>query len=262
MTKIIKLELNVRTLTLLLSVLSMAVCHTLPAADLRTGAQDSSPKYYLEGTQMKGLCVDLIKAVERTDPTLKFTGYDRFVPLPRIEEGMASDPAAYDVFFGLIKSPAREAKFNFIDIPLYQTSLKLAARADDAIEVKSFDDIRKLGDEGSILAVRGTAHVAFLQQQGGLKIDAGANTTADDLIKLVNHRGRFVFNTNISLAHEIKRQKLEGKIRIIPATFHAEPQYLAVSKTLPPDTIAKLKSALARLESSGELSKIFSTYFH
>jgi len=248
-------------LTMPLSLLAIAVCLTLSAADLRTGAQDSSPKYYLDGTQMKGLCVDLIKAVERADPSLKFTGYDRFVPLPRIEEGMASNPAAYDVFFGLIKSPAREAKFNFIDIPLYQTSLKLAARADDPVDVKSFDDIRKLGDEGSILAVKGTAHVTFLQQQGGLKIDEGAHTTSDDLIKLVNHRGRFIFNTNISLAYEIKRQKLEGKIRIIPATFHAEPQYLAVSKMLPPDTVAKLKSALAKLESSGELSKIYEAYF-
>jgi len=49
--------------------------------DLKTAAQNSSPKYYmLEDISMRGICVDIIQAIEHADPEIHITGYHEFLP--------------------------------------------------------------------------------------------------------------------------------------------------------------------------------------
>lgn len=228
------------------------------AIDLVTGAQDSAPKYYVENGKMEGLCVDIMKAIEAIDPELKFRGYDRFYPISRLEEDLAH--GANHVFFGMIRTPKREARFTFVDIPLYHTNTRLAVRSDDPVAVSSLLDLSKLGKDGIVLVVHGTAHAEFLAQQGGLSIDAGASTTAQNIRKLMAGRARFMYHTDLTLAHELRRNKLAGKIRVLPLTLKSEAQYLAVSNTVPPEVVDRLRRALSTLHEKGELARLRSYY--
>lgn len=51
------------------------------AMDAHTAAQDSQPKFIKEGSAMTGLCIDIFKALKRTDPDLKVPPFNGF-PLP------------------------------------------------------------------------------------------------------------------------------------------------------------------------------------
>src|SRR5689334_18894195 len=122
--------------------------------DIRTAAQDSQPKFIKEGSAITGLCIDIFKALERTDPDLKFSALTSFTPLPRTESQLAE--GTLDVICGLASTKERKEKFDVIDIPVYTTHLTLAARKDEAADIKTFDDIRKLGPEAVVLTVTQT----------------------------------------------------------------------------------------------------------
>jgi glutamate/aspartate transport system substrate-binding protein len=229
-------------------------CTEAPAIELRTAAQDSSPKYYLENGKMKGLCIDIMRAIEVTDPELKFSGQESFYPTLRIEESLSH--GEIDVFCGMIRTPGRESKLTFIDVPLYHTITRLAVNSSDQVEIASLGDVRKLGKNGVILVVHGTAHAEFLAQQGGLLIDDGARTTAHNIRKLLAGRGRFICQTDLALADELKRRGLANKVRILPLVVKSEAQYLAVSSAVPPDVVFRLRKALKKLQETGELTRL------
>jgi ABC-type amino acid transport substrate-binding protein len=58
----------------------------------------------------------------------------------------------------------------------------------------------------------------------------------------------------------IENDKLQGKVKILPAVFKEESQFFVVSKSLPAASADKLKAALDKLAKSGELVKIFARY--
>ena len=62
------------------------------AVELRTAAQDATaPKFVARhgpgGPQVVGLCVDILHAIERLDPELRFVGTQHWLPVPRVEAG-------------------------------------------------------------------------------------------------------------------------------------------------------------------------------
>lgn len=237
---------------------SLILSADLHAVELRAAAQDSAPKYYLDEGEMRGLCVDIMKAMEAIDPHLRFSGFDRFYPIARIEEDLTVGER--DVFFGMIRTPKRESKLTFIDIPLYQTNTRLAVRRGDPVTVRSLSDLRTLGKDGIVLVVHGTAHADFLAGQEGLIIDPGASTTAQNMKKLLAGRGRFIYQTDLALAHELRQKKLTDKISVLPISIKSEPQYLAVSKSVPEPVVNQLRMALETLHKTGELARLRSHY--
>lgn len=94
---------------LLSALLSLAA----PAQQLslRTVQQaGSTVKYDPNGDPLKpGLCLEILRAVERLDPGLHFTGLDQRVPLKRVERLLAD--GLVDAFFCLLKSPEREKQW-------------------------------------------------------------------------------------------------------------------------------------------------------
>ncbi len=207
---------------------------------------------------MSGLCIDVFKAIERVEPDLKFSETKDFTPLARIEASMIDGDM--DAFCGLAKTASRQAQFDFIDTPLYTTHSVLAARMDDKADIRSFDDIRKLGDAGVMLVVTKTVHAEVLAAQGGLKIDAGAKDTSVNLKKLLDGRGRFVYHNDFALVDEIKRDNLGDKVKLLAAQFATEGRYMVVSKKATPAVKQKLTAAIDKLSKSGDLAKIFQAY--
>jgi polar amino acid transport system substrate-binding protein len=232
---------------------------TLHGSEFRTYAQfNAAPKFIQSGNTVTGLCVDIMRAIEKEDSQISFVGYSRFAPFARKMIDLES--GNIDVIVGIVKNAERAAKFNFIPTPIYTTNDVLVSRADDPVDIRSFDDIRRLGGNGIILTNHGAAHVHFLLNQGGLLIDHGASNTPDNLYKLVQGRGRFVYLNDIELRYDIRKENLESKLRFLKTSFAQFPHYIAFSRRVPLNHRTEVAIALKKLEQKGELMRIFEKY--
>ena len=229
------------------------------ATDLKTAAQESTPKYFkLEDNTMGGICVDIMQAIENVEPEIQFNGYQEFLPFIRLQKYLEN--GQLDVFFGFKQTSKRKEKYNFLDIPLYQLNYVVAVRIDDKVKINSFDDIRSLGEKGKIVTVFGTAASRFLHKEGGLLVEDGARSPTTLLKMLIAKRGRFAFYHDLGLQSAIKDGALEKKIKILPVSFLTYYHYAAFSKNTPVETVDKVRTALEKLKDNGELAKIHSKY--
>jgi polar amino acid transport system substrate-binding protein len=229
------------------------------ALHIRTVAQDNNVlKYDRSSAQKPGICVEVIHAVERIDPGIQFSGWNRPMALPRVEQQLAQNQV--DVFCALIKTPDREARFGFIDVPVYHVHHRIAVRADDAVQVSSLDDIRKLGADGVVLVGKGTAHEGYLRGLGGLQLEASSGSTDVNLRMLAGGRGRFLYHTENALLRYIEDGKLESKVKLLPMVFKTEALLFAVAPAWPQASRDRLAAALTKLSQRGDLAKIFHSY--
>lgn len=242
-------------------VLLMAASTTAWAdsPSLRTAAQYNNVlKYDPKNPQKPGICVEVIQAIERIDPGIRFTGWDSPRSLPWIEQRLAG--GELDVFCALIKNSEREARYGFVEVPVYTVRHRIAVRRDDAIDVTSFDDIRKLGADGVVIVGRGTAHENHLKAQGGLHLELSSGSTDVNLRLLVGKRGRLLYHTENALLRYIEDGHLEDKVRLLPTVFKSEALLFAVSNALAPASRERLRVALTKLSQRGELARIYMGY--
>lgn len=234
-------------------------CVAADAAEIRTAAQIASdPKFVAVQAGGKpavgGLCIDILRALEKTDAELKFTGDQVWQPLARMEAGMAAGDL--DVICGLLRTKARESRYIYIDPPLFPVTYHLVVRADDDVQVSTWDDVRALGDRGVVLVNNGFGIIDRLQSTAGIRFDAGANTTKGNLSKLLAGRGRFFYHRSPGIQSEIRAAGLEGKFKVLPVAMHTEKFYLVVSDRLAPDTLERLRHAVSELDRNGELARL------
>jgi ABC-type amino acid transport substrate-binding protein len=246
--------------SLLCLCLALLLEPTLASADvLRTAAQDNNAlKYDLKNPAKPGICVEVLQAIEAGDPELRFSGADQPMSLRRIEALLAE--GQLDIFCALIRSPAREARMGFIEVPIYTVRHRIAVRAEDAVNVQSLEDIRRLGHEGAVIVNKSTAHEELLRAAGGLQLDASSPDTAVNLKKLVAQRGRFYYHTENALLRYIDEGGLEAKVRLLPTVFKSEALYLVCKPKLADATRQRLHQALEKLARRGELERIYASY--
>lgn len=255
------LPLSAVLLAALLFGAGSGLASTIGAAlePLRTAAQDNNAlKYDLGNRQKPGICIEVIRAIEQLDPELRFTGWDQPQSLRRIEAMLAE--GQLDAFCALLKSAPREQKYLFIDVPVYTVRHRVAVRADDAVVAENFDDMRRLGAEGTVLVLRSTAHEDHLKKQDGLLLDASSPDLAINLKKLVARRGRFLYHTENALLRYIALEGLEGKVRLLPTVFKEESLYFMLSRAVQASVVARLRAALEKLAKRGELERIYASY--
>lgn len=227
---------------------------------LKSAMQEGNTyKFDPKNASLPGICTEIMRAVEKADPEIKFSGLDAVVPLPRIVSEMGAG-GSVDTFCGLLKTPERAALVNFIEMPVYTVRHKVAVRAEDSVSVKSFDDIRKLGTNNTIAATQGLAYAAALQKEGGLTVNDSSRDTSAIFKMLLAERVRFFYNAESTLREYIENDKLDGKVKILPTVFKEENQFFVVSKSLPAASVDKLKAALEKLAKSGDLTKIQARY--
>ena len=231
------------------------------AFDVRVAAQDTPPKFLREGDSLGGICVEIMRAIEYVDPALHFLTPGGFVSLAKIESGLES--GALDVGCALARTPKRAARFEIIDIPLYHTFARLAVRRDDSVEVRSFSDLRRLGDAGVVLTEPASMHYDVLVAHG-VRVDASARRPSDNVQKLLEGRGRFLFHNDFALHDQIRRHNLENRVRVLPVLFDLPEvdsgRYFMVSRKVSPELLQHLQSALMVLHKSGELARIFESF--
>jgi ABC-type amino acid transport substrate-binding protein len=228
--------------------------------ELRTAAQQSTaPKFVQVEGSAAGLCIDIHRAIEKTDPALRITGDQQWRPLPRLEAELRS--GTLDIGCGLMRNREREAELAYADPALFSVSYHLVARADDPVEVQSWDDVRSLGDKGAILAIHGFGQVARLKELGGLTVDAGAVDATTNLRKLLAGRGRFYYHRSPGIATEIRKAGVDGKVRVLPVMMDSQRFYMVAGRHLPGSTLARLNRALAQLDASGELKRLAGKWY-
>ncbi|HEX7675892.1 MAG TPA: transporter substrate-binding domain-containing protein [Bdellovibrio sp.] len=230
---------------------------TSRATTFRTCIQDFYPKGMQERGRVQGYSVDIIRALQDIDKKIEFTGYDQLCTFPKIEADLQS--GKLDVFISAFKTPEREKKFYFIDIPIYIMRFMMVVRRNDSTKVKTFDDIRGKSDN-VILTLHGTAMQMILERDPGLNLDASASLVEENLKKLESGKGRFLFLVDLGLQHTLNEPPWRGKFRILPAVFGAQGQYVMVSRKLSGKDIELLQHALSSLRNSGKLDEIFRHY--
>ncbi|MFZ6680963.1 substrate-binding periplasmic protein [Undibacterium sp. Tian12W] len=249
------------------AVIFLLLTLMLPAGavkEIHTAAQEASePKYVAIVNQqgkpaIGGMCVDIMRAIEKADPELQFIGDQVWQPRARIDAGLKA--GNIDVICGVQRIARNTSQYQFAATPLFSVNYLLAVRADDIVAVEDWDDIRKLGNEGIILALRGFGIVDILTQMGGLKIDDTATSSISNLKKLLAGRGRFYCHRSPGIGLAIRQAGLEEKIRLLSKPQLTEKFYMGMAKTMSPELVRKIGASLVLLEKNGELKRIFERY--
>ncbi len=235
------------------------VCSQLASSQiLKTVSQDNSQvKYASPSDEMPGICREIAAAVMAFDPSLSFQGLDQPVPLTRIEKML--ETGIIDVFFCFLSNRDREARFRYIDVPLYTVRHVLLVKADDPIEIKNFSDLRSLEKQNIVLVNFGSSLVHALND-AAVRNNASAKNDVQLLRMLESGRGRFIYGQDLTLLDMLRRMNLKDRYRILPAVFKEEHQYLAYNRNLNPAVVVKLEKAIRALSISGQLEKIVSRY--
>ncbi len=228
------------------------------AVVFRTCAQDFYPKFYLFNKEIRGYSIDIIKALHGVDQNIKFVGYDQFCTIPRIEKDLQA--GRRDVFIASFKTPEREKKFYFVDVPLHIFRFVLVVRKDESAKIKSINDLRSNKSGDVVLTLFGTALQLFLERQPGLNLDSSGRTIEVNLRKLESGRGRYFMVTDLGIRDILSRSQWKDKFKVLPVVLASQAQYVMVSRKVPPEDVELLRHALSSLRLSGKMDDIFERY--
>lgn len=236
------------------------LCQVVPAQEvsLRTVQQAGSIiKYGRDGdTRRPGLCLEVLRAVERVDPGLHFTGLEQQVPLKRVERLLAE--GRVDAFFCLLKSPEREKQWRYVPVPLYTIRHVVVQRADDSRHFETLTDLADLSRRKPVLVMRGTALTRHLVLAGVTIAEVA--TEREALSMLVLGRADVIYGQDVNLRRHIADARLGNKLRFGATIFQEEPQFLALRADLPPAQEERLTQALRKLETDGVLRQLGEKY--
>ena len=137
----------------------------------------------------------------------------------------------------------------------------LAARIDDEVLIKSFDDVRSLGKQCQVLTVYATAACQFIRKEGGIRVDEDAKSPEILLKKLINRRGRLAFYHDLGLRSIIRKNHLEHQVKILPTKFATYHHYAVFAPHVSAETINLVGAALLTLKPSGALDRIHRRYY-
>ena len=221
--------------------------------DVRIMAQESiPPKWIVDRGVAQGFCPDLLKAIERVEPRLHFSGYDRPRSLPVIENAL--DRGQVGVACALIDSPRRRDVAIRSAVPLYEVRHRLAAVATDLQVVNNFDDLVRL--HPLINTARGSGYILRLKERG-IEVDESTGDNVVNLRKILHGHGRYTYMNELTLKYIIRVEHLQDKVRILPAVFNEEYVYFWTSRKTDPAVAPLIDQALARLKASGELARLY-----
>jgi polar amino acid transport system substrate-binding protein len=241
------------TLVTLAALAALPVCQ---AEELRVSAQiGTEPKFFNDDTgRIIGLCTDIMRAIERIEPGLTFTGDQRWMPLTRMLSELAS--GEQDAACGMQHTAERDRQFIYLEPPLFSVDYVLIARRDDPVEIQSWGDLRLLQPPPVVLVNRGFAVSVTLAGIPGIQIDASATDTKLNLEKLVAGRGRLFFHRGPGLQRMLERAGVAAKVRVLQGSLLHTQSYFIVGKHVGAATMERLRQALALLEKTGELQAL------
>jgi len=219
------------------------------------GQEALAPKWvYLRGG-VAGLCPDILAAIERVEPRLHFVGNRQSRSLPGIEFGL--DDGSVEVACALIPSPRREAIAERVGPVVYEVRHRLAARANDPVEVRSVQELARMG--ALVVGQRGGVFAGKLKA-AGVQVDDATDDNGVNLRKVLAGHGRFVEMNELTMQHYLNSGAIDGRLRLLPVVMGVEPAYFWVSRKADPAIARLLGPALDKLKASGELDRIYARH--
>lgn len=214
----------------------------------------SAPKWILHEGSWQGYCPELFAALQQLDPELRVSVAPAAMPQKRLETALLERQV--QVICTLTRVPLREPRFGFVHPPLYRMTYALAARAEDPVDIQSWDDVRRLGPDGSILLNHDSSRVQVLAALGGLQLRTGGVNTETNLRMLLAGRGRFFYFPRANLLAAAQQMGVQDRIRLLMPDPEAQPYHLLIHPQTPPGERERLERALATLEQMGVLHRL------
>ncbi len=244
----------------LLAAVGWACCAVMAQAEplvLRAAAQEAAaPKFILgKDGRVGGLCPDILHAIEKLDPQLRFELDATPNPIPRLMHGVRS--GQLDLVCALGISAERLEMAAYLPTVLYTVEERLVARADDTVAVGSFAELAALRE--LVATQPGSTYVDTLRGHG-IRVDTSSGDDLAGLRKILSGRLRFFYTSDLVASYFIRTAGYEGKLRMLPASFQTRPMHVWVSRALDPAVAKRLDKALAALRASGELERIHRGY--
>lgn len=244
-----------RSLCLLIALLGP--CVHAQELTLRTAQQSGSVvKYDPDNKLRPGLCLEILRAVERAEPGLHFTGLEQQVPLKRVERLLAE--SLVDAFFCLLKSPERERQWRYAQVPLYTIRHVVLQRADDARQIDSMEQLAQASRGKRVLVMRGTAIARHLVNADVAVAEVASEREALQMLAL--GRADFIYGQDINLQRHVADHRLGAQLKFGRTVFQEEPQFLALRPDIPPALEERLTQALRKLERDGVLRQLADKY--
>jgi ABC-type amino acid transport substrate-binding protein len=245
-----------RWLSLLIALASLAA--SAKDLTLRTVQQSGSAvKYDPDGSPPRpGLCIEILHAVEKADPGLRFSGLDQQVPLKRVERLLAD--GLVDAFFCLLKSPERERQWRYVPVPLYTIRHVIVQRADDPRNLDTLAELAASSQRKPVLVARGTVLARRLLAANVAITEVGSEREALQMLTL--GRADVIYGQDINLLRHVAENKLGDKVKLGRTVFREDSQFLAVRADLPAAYEGRLTQALRRLERDGTLRQLAEKY--
>lgn len=241
----------------------IALCLALPASaaagdslHLNVMGQESlPPKWLLRHGQAAGLCPDILAAIARLEPRLKFSGLQDFRSVLVIEQGLRSGKV--HLACALLDTTTRRDIAHPVPQALYLSRQRLAAAASDTAVVNNLDDLARL--KPLVNTSRGAAYIEHLRERG-IEVDDSTGANLTNLKKILAGHGRFFYMNELTLRWLIREHRLQQQVKLMPAILKEDPLYLWVSKKAPPQALPLLENAVGKLQQSGELAHIYARW--
>lgn len=244
-----------RLLGMLLCLLARgAPAQTVP---VHVMAQESlAPIWIANARRADGICPDIMAALERAEPRLRFDGQAVGRSLPAIEAALGTGQA--DAACGLIDSPRRRQLAEPVGPPLYTIRHRLAGRIDDDATVRSLDDLVRL--KALVATTAGSVFVARMKA-AGVPVDDSTGDNLRNLRKVLAGHGRFAYMNELALKRYIRTHGWKHRLRVLPLV-EEEPARFWISRKASPEVARLVGKALARIKANGELGRIYAAWTH
>jgi glutamate/aspartate transport system substrate-binding protein len=229
--------------------------HAQPVQVRIAGQEALMPKWVHLRNRVAGICPDILMAIERVEPRLRFVGYRQSRSLPGIEMGLGN--GSLDAACGLVPSPRRQAIGRAAGPAIYIVRHRLVARADDDADIHSVRDLVAL--DPLVIAQRGAVFTDELRA-AGIRIDDATDDNGVNLRKILAGHGRFLDINELTLQYYLHNTDLAPRLRILPAVLKEEPTYFWVSRKADPAIGRLLGKALEKLKANGELERIYAVH--
>ncbi|MGW8391994.1 substrate-binding periplasmic protein [Pseudoduganella sp. HUAS MS19] len=251
--------MNIFPLTALGAILLAALPFATAASDLvlRVTGQESLPPKWVQrdGQPSSGVCPDILAAISRIEPRLRFTGLEDIRSVLVIEQNLRLGKA--DIACALVSTPLRRHIAFAIPQPLYISRQRLAAAANDTAEINSLDDLARLNP--LVTTSRGAAYIDQLRERG-ITVDDSTGSNVTNLKKILAGHVRYFYMNELTLHWLIREMGLQGQVKLMPAVLKEDSMFLWVSKKAPPQAVPMLAAAVKKLNDSGELARIYARW--
>jgi polar amino acid transport system substrate-binding protein len=226
---------------------------TPPVIILRVMAQESlPPKWLLRDGRADGVCPDILAAIEKIEPRLRFRGQTELRSIPAIERAL--DSGNIDCSCALLDTDRRRQIAVVAGPALYVVRHKLAAAIGDKVVIDNFDDLVRI--RPLITTSRGAGYSDQLRVMG-LKVDDSTGDNLVNLKKIIAGHGRIFYMNDLTLNWLVREYGLDDKVRILPSVMREEPVFFWVGRKTPPASARLVDQALWKLKASGELARIY-----